>query len=152
MRTAGGRQSAGGARQLAESVADLAQWVESLTGCPKVRETRQARCAHPSHGDDPATWFYVEADPAAGIARLRCLSGGHVQDVADSASRWTFPAMWSCRSCNQSIAEVVFGVHVEAEQATWLAVAVRCVECGEVAGVTDVVLAPTHAQPLLAGL
>jgi hypothetical protein len=94
----------------------------------------------------------VEADPEAGVARLRCLSGGHTKDVADSALHWTFPGVWSCISCQQSIAEVVFGIHDEAGTAKWLVLAVRCVECGDVAGLTDIVLGEVALDDLLAVL
>ena len=95
-----------GTRHTAEDVEDVAVWLRGLTGCPEVTQTAHASCSNASHGDEPATWFYVEADAEAGVARLRCLSGGHPKDIADSGDRWTFPGVWSCVSCNQSIAEV----------------------------------------------
>jgi hypothetical protein len=141
-----------GTRHSAEDAEDLATWVRQLTGCPPITQSSVAMCSHPSHGDDPATWFYVEADAEAGVARLRCLSGGHAIDVLDSGEHWTFPGAWACVSCSQSIAEVVYGIHDEAGTAKWLIVAVRCVECGDVAGVTDIVLGEVPLDDLLASL
>jgi hypothetical protein len=145
MRTTGNRHSA-------EDADDLAVWVRGLEGCPPITQTAIALCRHASHGDEPATWFYVEADPEAGVARLRCLSGGHVSELLDSAANWTFPSAWACISCSQSIAEVVYGINDDAGTASWLAVAVRCVECGDVAGVTDMVLGAVPLDTLLASL
>jgi hypothetical protein len=52
--------------------------------------------------------------------------------------------MWACDNCRTSLCEVAFGVHAEpaadGPQVSWLAMAVRCVECGRCAGVTDVVV------------
>jgi hypothetical protein len=141
-----------GNRQTAEDTEDLAIWVRDLKGCPEITQTALATCTHSAHGDEPATWFYVEADAEAGVARLRCLAGGHTKDIHDSADHWTFPGVWSCRACHQSIAEVVFGIHDETGTASWMAVAVRCVECGDVAGLTDIVLGSIHLDDLLAAL
>ena len=141
-----------GNRHAAEDVEDLAHWVRGLTDCPPVTQTTIATCGHPSHGADPASWFYVEADSDAGVARLRCLAGGHASDVLDSAEHWTYPGVWACLSCGQSIAEVVYGIHDEAGTAKWLAMAVRCVECGDVAGLTDFVLPDVPVDALLAAL
>jgi uncharacterized Zn finger protein len=60
--------------------------------------------------------------------------------------------VWSCQSCSQSIAEVVYGIHDETGTATWLVVAVRCVGCGDVAGVTDLVINDAPLDELLARL
>jgi hypothetical protein len=139
-----------GTRHTAEDTEDLAVWVRGLTGCPAVTQTAFASCTHPSHGDEPATWFYAEGDAEAGVARLRCLAGGHAHDILDSAEHWTFPHVWACISCSQSIAEVVYGIHDEAGTAKWLVVAVRCVECGDVAGLTDMVLGDMPLDDLLA--
>ncbi len=141
-----------GNRHTAEDTEDLAIWVRGLTDCPPVTQTTFAMCSHPSHGDEPATWFYVEADAAAGVARLRCLAGGHIIDLLDSAEHWTYPGVWSCHSCSQSIAEVVYGIHDEAGTARWLVVAVRCVECGDVDGVTDLLIGEMPLDELLARL
>jgi hypothetical protein len=141
-----------GRRPKSETVTDLAHWVHQLSGCPEISRTKQAVCRAVSHGASPATWFYVEADATEGVARLRCLAGGHVQDLMDSDERWTYPGVWACTGCGQSIAEAVYGVHAEADRATWLALAVRCVNCGDVAGVTDLVLEPTDVDALLDAL
>jgi hypothetical protein len=141
-----------GTRVRAEGTEDLAAWLADLPDCPEVTSTAVASCTHASHRDEAPTWFYVEADAAAGVARIRCLPGGHAKDVIDSAEHWTFPGVWSCESCQQSIAEVVFGVHDEEGTATWLVLAVRCVECGDIAGLTDIVLRPVPLDDLLASL
>jgi hypothetical protein len=139
-----------GNRHAAEDVEDLATWVRALTDCPEVTQTAVATCANPAHGDEAASWFYVEADAEVGVARLRCLAGGHATDLLDSAEHWTYPGVWACRACGQSIAEVVYGIHDEAGTANWLAVTVRCVECGDVAGLTDMVLPDLPVDTLLA--
>ena len=133
MRTAHGQHKA-------ETVEDLKSWVRDLTGCPSIDRVVTARCERPVHGDEPGTWFYVEADPHEGLARLRCLGCADMRPVLDSAERWTYPAAWACGDCSQSIAEVVFGVHAENGAATWLVVAARCVECSSVSGLTDLVV------------
>ena len=124
----------------AETAADLEQWLQALEGCPPVTRTILAQCTQPVHGDDPAMWFYVEADAAEGVARLRCLACAHVKPVLDSAERWTYPPAWSCHNCRQSLAEVAFGVHEEQGLATWMALTARCVECGHVEGLTDMIV------------
>ena len=122
------------------SVQEMLQWLRDLDGCPPITRAFMARCTNDVHADDPATWFYVEADASAGVARLRCLACGAVRPILDSEEHWTFPAVWSCRDCRQSIAEVGLGVHADTDMATWMVVAVRCVECGRVAGLTDLVV------------
>jgi hypothetical protein len=124
----------------ADSVEDLKGWLRGLTGCPPITRVVAARCERPLHGAEPGTWFYVEADAAAGVARLRCLGCADVTSVLDSADRWTFPSAWACHDCRQSIAEVAYGIHEESGAATWMALAARCVDCGSVAGLTDVVV------------
>ncbi|HVW81806.1 MAG TPA: hypothetical protein VHB69_12790 [Mycobacteriales bacterium] len=141
-----------GSRLIGESVDDVVSWVTRLTGCPPVTHTKVATCAHPLHDDETASWFYVEADPEAGVARLRCIAGGHVHEVLDSAEHWTYPRAWQCPACGQSIAEVVYGVHAEDGIATWLLAAVRCVDCGEITGVTDLIVANLPVDDLLAQL
>ena len=136
----------------AESVEDLTHWLHGLSGCPEVSRTHVAVCANPSH-DDPASWFYVEADRREGVARLRCLACGRPHAVLDSEERWTYPAVWACPTCNQSIAEVAFGLHVEPEDAvTWVALGVRCVSCGDLSGVADFVVPGTPADEVIASL
>src|SRR4051794_22743990 len=107
----------------------------SLTGCPPVTRTVLARCTRAVHGDEPATWFYVEADPQEGVARLRCLACADMRPILDSAERWTFPPAWSCLTCSQSIAEIVFGVSEQDGLARWLVVAPSFVRGGHVGGV-----------------
>jgi hypothetical protein len=125
--------------QLGQDSDDLQQWLEALKGCPSVNVTTLARCTNPSHdGDEAMTWFYVEADPGNAVARRRCLACGMVHHVLDSEEHWTHPPMYSCGTCGQSMFEVAFGLHVEnGATVTWLAVAVRCVGCGRLDGVTD---------------
>ena len=142
LRTVGGHRTA-------ETTEDLAAWLRGLEGCPPITRTVTAECNQPFHADDAATWFYVEADAATGVARRRCLACGDVTHLLDSAERWTFPPAWSCSTCRQSIAEVVFGLHDQHDVSTWLVMAVRCVECGSFEGVTDAVLAPTLTGELL---
>jgi hypothetical protein len=141
-----------GPRLISEHVDDVVEWVKRLPGCPPVTYTKVAACSHPTHGEEPALWFYVEGDAEAGVARLRCLSGGHIIDLLDSAEHWTYPGVWLCPACSQSIAEVVYGIHTTDDRARWLVVAVRCVECGEVSGVTDMVAGDIPIDELLAVL
>jgi hypothetical protein len=143
-----------GNRTVAETADDVVTWLERLTGCPPVSHTKIAVCTHPSHGEDVAAagWFYVEGDPTEGVARLRCLSGGHANDLLDSADRWTYPGVWACPSCSQSIAEVVYGINDEMGVAHWLFVAVRCVECGDVNGLTDMAAGDIPLEELLSKL
>lgn len=126
-------------RTVTEDVSDVQQWLHGLQGCPEVTETAVISCAN--HPDEPGCWFYVEADAANGVARVRCLRCGLVQHLLDSEQRWSFPPTWSCVNCAQSIAEVVVGGHEIDGRAEWIAVAVRCVDCGGIAGVTDAVVA-----------
>jgi hypothetical protein len=54
--------------------------------------------------------------------------------------------MWNCGSCHQSIAEVAAGLSVpDGERVQWVVLGARCVECGRVDGLTDMVL---PGQPL----
>lgn len=139
-------------QQSAEDVNDLVDWVQSLTGCPPVTRTVTARCPRPSHGEDEGMWFYVEADSREGVVRLRCLACGDARPLLDSAQRWTYPPVWSCSTCSQSITEVVYGIHEDAGAATWLAVAVRCVSCGHIDGVADLVVPEIAAEVFAASL
>lgn len=138
-------------RPYAEEVADVVGWLGNLDGCPSIDDAVSATCHAPRHGDDAATWFYVEADAAEGVARLRCLGCGGVQPVLDSEQRWTYPSAWSCRNCRQAIAEVVFGLHEEASAVVWAAMAVRCVNCGSIDGVADFVVPTSYGGSLLPG-
>jgi ribosomal protein S27AE len=117
---------------------DLLQWLGALTGCPPISATVLATCDR--HGDEPATWSYVEADASSGVARRRCVACGATSALLDSAERWTFPPMFSCRSCAQSLVEVGAGLSSVDDRTTWLALAARCVGCGRIEGLTDVVV------------
>lgn len=139
-------------RKRAESAQDLQEWLRGLEGCPPVSRTVAARCEADSHGDDPGMWFYVEADAAAGVARMRCLGCGRVRPVLDSQERWSFPPTWACSNCSQSIGEVAFGVNENNGLTRWLVMGVRCVECGHVEGLTDLVVDPTETDELVGSL
>ena len=145
LRTVGGKQTA-------ETSEDLAHWVMSLTGGLPITRTVLARCTKPAHGDEPATWFYVEADAREGVARTRCLSCADMKPLLDSAERWTYPPAWACHNCNQSIAEVAFGIAQEDGVASWVAMAARCVECGHLEGLTDAVVPGVAADTFAASL
>ncbi|HEU5033433.1 MAG TPA: hypothetical protein VFT62_01615 [Mycobacteriales bacterium] len=136
----------------AETAQDLRDWLSRLDGCPPVSRTVLASCTRPTHGEEPGTWFYVEADAREGVARLRCLGCGDVRPVLDSAAHWSFPTAWSCFNCNQSIGEVAFGVHDDNGSASWVVMAVRCVDCGHLQGLADFVVAPTDTDALVASL
>ena len=130
--------------RIGEDIADLETWLRDLDGCPTVTHTHVLTCRNEVH-DDPATWFYVEADPGQGVVRRRCLACGLVVATLDSEARWSHPHMWSCASCGQSIAEVAAGIHAPGDDeepgpVSWLAIGVRCVGCGMLAGVTDFVV------------
>lgn len=135
----------------AEDADDLRGWVAGLEGGPVVTDTLVLACG--MHGDERPTWHYVEADAAAGVARRRCLGCGFAVSVLDSGSRWTFPPMWSCDTCGHSIAEVAAGLSApDGEHVDWVVLAARCVECGQVEGLTDVVLAAAPLPDVVAGL
>lgn len=140
-------------RPKAEEAEDLHKWLRALDGCPTVHRTVPGVCANPVHGDDLATWFYVETDRSAGVARRRCLACGTTAALLDSDERWTYPAMWSCPDCSQSIAEVGFGLHLEDDDTvSWVVMGLRCVGCGGVDGATDVVVPRLDADEILAAL
>ena len=146
LRTVGGHQTA-------ESVDDLSQWLRDLRGCPTVNRTVARQCTRPSHGEEPGTWFYVEADRANGVARLRCLGCGDARGVLDSEEHWSYPSTWACTTCGQSIAEVAFGLHIESGEAvTWVAAGVRCVNCGDLSGVADFVVPDMPVDEVIATL
>jgi hypothetical protein len=134
-----------------EDVEDLRSFLTSLEGAPEVHETVVLTCGN--HEDEQPSWTYVEADARAGVARRRCLQCARTTDVLDSADRWTHPPMWSCKNCRQSITEVVAGLSVaDGEHVTWVVLGARCVECGLVEGLTDVVLPATPLSQVLADL
>ena len=135
----------------AEDSADLRTWLRALPGAPAVHEVFALACAQ--HGDERPTWAYVEADATEGLARRRCLACATTVPLLDSAERWNYPPMWSCLGCSHSIAELAValslpdGTHVE-----WLALGARCVECGRLAGLTDLVVAKVALADVLTGL
>ena len=140
--------------ELGEDSDDLRHWLEALTGCPPVTMTLLSRCANPVHaGDDAMTWFYVEADAARGIARRRCLACGGVHHLLDSEAHWSYPPMHACVTCGQSMFEMAVGLHVtDGTVVTWAAVAVRCVGCGRLDGVTDMNVPGLSVDEVRAGL
>ena len=134
-----------------EDTADLRTFLAELTGGPQIHETVVLGCDQ--HGDDRPTWAYVEADARAGVARRRCLQCAQGVGMLDSDARWTHPPMWSCGSCSQSIAEVAAGLCVpDGEGVTWVALAARCVGCGRLDGLTDVVLTGQPVAEVLEAL
>lgn len=134
-----------------EDVADLRSWLHELPGAPQVHEFAVLGCGQ--HGDERPTWSYIEADASAGVARRRCLACGHSAYMLDSDTRWTHPPMFSCQGCGHSIAEIGVGLNLpDGENVRWVAVAVRCVECGRLAGVTDMVVDGVPAAEVLAAL
>jgi hypothetical protein len=133
-----------------ENANDLQSWLVHLSDCPPISHTLLAACANQIHADEPATWFYVEADARAAVARRRCLSCGDTRDAFDSADHWNAPHMWSCPTCGQSIAEVAAGLHIEDAGVTWVALAARCVDCGTLDGLTDFNVGPTSLDNVAA--
>ncbi len=135
----------------AEDVEDLRVWLSRLQGGPVVTDTVVLGCGQ--HGDDRPTWHYVEADRAEGVAKRRCLACGFVVSVLDSGSRWTFPGTWSCTGCGHSIAEVAAGLSApDGRHVDWVVLGARCVECGDVDGLTDFVLPHRPLAEVLVGL
>ncbi len=137
--------------QTGENTEDLRSFLTKLDGGAPIRETLVLACDN--HEDERPTWTYVEADAEAGVARRRCLQCAKVSPLLDSAERWTHPMTWSCGTCNQSIAEVAVGLSVtEGALVEWLVVAARCVECGRIDGLTDLVLPQLPLSDVLGGL
>jgi hypothetical protein len=135
----------------AEDSDDLRTWLHELQGCPIITDTVVLGCGQ--HGDERPLWHYVQADAAAGVAKRRCLACGFAVSALDSDARWTYPPMWSCVSCGHSIAEVAAGLSApDGEHVTWVALAARCVECGDVDGLTDVVVPGLPLGEVVAGL
>ena len=126
---------------------DLCSWLLSLPTPHELTEAVTLSCDR--HGDTAPTWMYVEADPAVGVARRRCLSCAHSVHLLDSEPRWTFPQMWSCSGCGHSIAEVAAGLHLVDDTVTWVALGARCVECGRLGGLTDLVVGAVPRDEVL---
>lgn len=129
----------------AEDSDDLRTWLRDLVGGLPVTHTVLAVCASPTH-PDPASWFFVEADPNAGVARRRCVGCGTIAATLDSEEAWSYPPTFACLNCGQSMVEVGVGVHAEPSAddhqeaepvVTWAVLAARCVNCGRVSGLTD---------------
>jgi ribosomal protein S14 len=134
-----------------EDAEDLRAFLQELDGAPEVHETVVLACHH--HGDELPTWSYVTADPSAGVAQRRCLQCGTSTSLLDSEARWTHPPMWCCAGCKQSIAEVAAGLSVpDGDNVEWLVLAARCVECGRIDGLTDMVLPWLPVAEVVAGL
>ena len=137
-------------RRTGESSDDLESWLVQLQDCPPITRTVVTTCTNEVHGSEPATWFYVEADAKAAVARYRCMSCGDSKDVLDSAENWNFPRMWSCPGCSASIAEIAAGLHTDADgTAKWLVLAARCVDCGTIEGLTDFNTDPVPSDEVL---
>lgn len=127
-----------------EDVDDLRAWLRQLAGAPQVHEVVALHCG--AHGNEQPTWAYAEADPASGVARRRCLACAATTHLLDSEQRWTHPQMWACRGCGQSIVELAAALSLsDGDLVEWVALGARCVECGRLSGLTDVVV---DRQPL----
>ena len=134
-----------------EDTEDLRQFLMTLEGAPEVHETALLACDN--HGDERPTWTYVEADAAEGVARRRCLQCAGSVYALDSEERWTYPQMWACRTCGQSIAEVAVGLSMpDGEHVEWLVLGARCCDCGRIDGLTDMVLPRTPVSQVMARL
>ncbi len=134
-----------------EDVDDLRDWLRSLDGAPEVHEVVVLHCAQ--HGEEAPTWQYAEADATAGVARRRCLACATTVHLLESEAHWTHPMMWACGGCGQSIAELAAGLHVpDGEHVEWVALGARCVDCGRLAGLTDVVVDRRPLPEVLAAL
>jgi hypothetical protein len=134
-----------------EDVEDLHDWLRTLDGAPEVHEVVTLHCS--AHGEDAPTWAYVEADAATGLARRRCLPCGTAVHLLGCEPHWTHPPMWACGGCGQSIAELAVGLHLpDGVHVEWVALAARCVDCGRLAGLTDVVIDRQPLSEVLAAL
>lgn len=134
-----------------EDVEDLRLWLRQLPGAPEVHEVVVLGCAQ--HGDERPTWAFAEADAGRGTARRRCLSCATSVSLLDSAARWGHPSMHACSGCGSSIVELAAGLHLpDGEHVEWVAVGARCVECGRLAGLTDMVLDRSPVADVLAAL
>ncbi len=61
--------------------------------------------------------------------------------------------MWSCSGCGHSIAEIAAGLSTpDGEHVEWVVLGARCVECGQVDGLTDLVLAGQSLPSVVVGL
>ena len=137
-----------------EDVEDLRAWLRELPGSPAVHEVVVLACHGLQHDEsERPVWAYVEADADTGVARRRCLACGTSVALLDSEQRWTHPPMFACPGCSGSIVEVAAGLNLpDGDHVEWVAVGARCVECGRLAGLTDMVLAPTPVLEVLSRL
>ncbi len=124
---------------------DLLAWLVALPDCPPVTAHQVLRCSGSAHAGDPegTALFcgFVQADPEAGVARRRCVACAQVADLFDSGERWTYPGTYECVGCRQSLVELAVGLNTdEVGRAHWLAMAARCVGCGRINGLTDLLL------------
>lgn len=134
-----------------EDVEDLRSWLRGLDGAPEVHEVVVLGCGQ--HGEERPTWAYVEADAALGLARRRCLACGTSVGLLGSQERWTHPPMHACTGCSSSIMEIAAGLCLpDGEHVEWVVVGARCVECGRLAGLTDMVLPAIPVAEVLAQL
>lgn len=134
-----------------EHAEDLRTWLRQLDGAPQVHEVVVLACAQ--HEDEQPTWTYAEADAAHGVARRRCLACASSVSLLDSAERWTHPPMHACPRCGTSIVELAVGLHLpDGEHVQWVVVGARCVECGRLTGLTDLVVGGTPVTQVLAAL
>jgi len=134
-----------------EDEQDLRAFLTQLEGSPKVHETLVLACDN--HEDDRPTWTYVEAHASAGVARRRCLQCAKTSYALDSEARWTRTQMWACGSCGQSIAELAAGLSIpDGEHVTWVVLGLRCVECGRIDGVADLVVPRTPVADVIPAL
>lgn len=126
---------------------DLRAWTLALTVGPGVTHVQVQHCREDAaHGDERPFWFFAEADPREGLIRLRCVACGEARGLFDSEARWSYPPMHACGGCEQSMMEISVGVHAEEAATggnpvvTWAVVGARCVMCGRMEGLTDVLL------------
>ena len=134
-----------------EDTEDLRAFLLGLTGGPTVTNAVVLACGE--HDEERPTWSYVEADPAAGLARRRCLQCASTVHLLDSQERWNHPPTWCCGRCGQSIAEVAAGLSVnDADEVEWVVVAARCVECGRLDGLTDMIPEPRPTAEVVGDL
>ena len=132
-------------RPAGENSDDLRGWLGALPGAPAVTGTAVLTCGR--HGDDEPGWFYVEADARNGVARRRCVACGTSSSLLDSDARWTHPPMVACRHCEQSLLEVAAGWQLTDGRVGWVALGGRCVTCGTLQGLTDVVIPAPGLSP-----
>jgi hypothetical protein len=129
---------------------DLLAWLTSLTDCPPITQPLLLQC---ERHDEPLNCCYVQADPQAGVARRRCVACAAVTDLRDSGERWTYPDTFACVACRQSLVELAAGISTnEQGRARWLALAARCVGCGRITGLTDVLLEDVEMDEVLASV